>query len=52
MSAIANTPAISPLTMPDWDDFETAINICEYFGLNRNQAVAILSAVITASEQW
>jgi len=36
----------------DRDDFETAINICEYFGLNKGQAVSILSKVIAASEQW
>jgi len=36
----------------DRDDFETAINICEYFGLSKGQALAILSEVIEAAEQW
>lgn len=40
------------LNREDRDDFETAINICEYFGLNQRQAVAMLSQVIAASEQW
>jgi len=36
----------------DRDDFDTAIDICEYFGLNKKQAVSILLEVIEASEQW
>lgn len=36
----------------DRDDFDTAINICEYFDLNKAQAISILSEVIMTSEQW
>ena len=36
----------------DRDDFDTAINICEYFNLNQEQAASILSDVIEAAEQW
>ena len=36
----------------DRDDFDTAINICEYFNLNQKQATSILSEVIEAAEQW
>ncbi len=36
----------------DRDDFDTAINMCEYFNLNQEQAASILSDVIKAAKQW
>jgi len=36
----------------DRDDFDTAISMCEYFDLNQEQALAMLSEVIEAGEQW
>jgi len=34
------------------DDFDTAVNICEYFNLSKAQAISILSEIIQASAQW
>jgi len=34
------------------DTFDTALNICEYFNLNRKQAVDILSEIVSAVEDW
>jgi len=36
----------------DRDDFDTAINICDYFDLSKAQAISILSEIIQASRQW
>jgi len=36
----------------DADTFDTALNICEYFGLKRDDAGRILSEIVTAAAAW
>lgn len=36
----------------DADTFETALNICEYFNLNRKQATDMLAEMVDATQGW